>query len=98
MIVIEELRPYLEENFQRLGLHVLGKNELGLEEIGELTPDSVRQVLANLQLTSKGEKPELLNLPPRPPALCPGCPHRAFYYALNMVNQHVHCDTKMCWM
>lgn len=96
MIVIEELRPYLEENFQRLGLHVLGKNELGLEEIGELTPDSVRQVLTNLQLTSKGEKPELLNLPPRPPALCPGCPHRAFYYALNMVNQHVHCDNEKC--
>ena len=25
MIVIEELRPYLEENIQRLGLHVIGK-------------------------------------------------------------------------
>jgi TPP-dependent indolepyruvate ferredoxin oxidoreductase alpha subunit len=35
-------------------------------------------------------------LPPRPPALCPGCPHRAFYYALNMVNQHVECDDNKC--
>ncbi|HLN90143.1 MAG TPA: thiamine pyrophosphate-dependent enzyme [Candidatus Binatia bacterium] len=96
VIVIEELRPYLEENIQRLGLNVLGKDELGLEEIGELTPDSVRQALANLKLTSKGEIPEFLDLPPRPPALCPGCPHRAFYYALNMVNQHVQCDSEKC--
>ena len=23
-------------------------------------------------------------VPPRPPALCPGCPHRAFFYAMSM--------------
>ena len=45
IIVIEELRPYLEENIQRLKLEVLGKNQLGLEEIGEFTPDNVRQAL-----------------------------------------------------
>lgn len=96
IIVVEELRPYLEENIQRLGLRVKGKNQLGLEEIGELTPDSVRQALAILRLTDKAEKPEFVDLPPRPPALCPGCPHRAFYYALNMVNQYVACDNDKC--
>jgi len=96
IIVVEELRPYIEENIQRLGLQVLGKDQLDLEEIGEFTPDSVRQAFAGLQLTSKGETPELLDLPPRPPALCPGCPHRAFYYALNMVNQHLDCDNDRC--
>ncbi len=96
LIVIEELRPFLEENIQRLGLQVLGKSQLGLEEIGEFTPDKVRQAFATLDLTAKAEPLEVLDLPPRPPALCPGCPHRAFYYALNMVNQHVNCDDDKC--
>jgi TPP-dependent indolepyruvate ferredoxin oxidoreductase alpha subunit len=96
LIVIEELRPYLEENIQRIGLRPLGKTELGLEEIGELTPDNVRQAFASLNLTDKAEASDVLDLPPRPPNLCPGCPHRAFYYALNMVNQHVNCDNEKC--
>ncbi len=96
LIVIEELRPYLEENIQRLKLEVSGKSKLGLEEIGEFTPDNIRQAFASLGLTSQAEKQEPLDLPPRPPALCPGCPHRAFYYALNMLNQHVDCDNEKC--
>jgi indolepyruvate ferredoxin oxidoreductase alpha subunit len=96
IIVIEELRPYLEENIQRLNLQVSGKKQLGLEEIGEFTPDNIRQAFANLGLTTQAEKQQPLDLPPRPPALCPGCPHRAFYYALNMVNQSVNCDDDKC--
>jgi TPP-dependent indolepyruvate ferredoxin oxidoreductase alpha subunit len=96
LIVIEELRPYIEENLLRLKLDVVGKAELGLEEIGELTPDLVRAAFAKLELTSKPEKPQKIDLPPRPPALCPGCPHRAFYYALNMVNQSIQCDDQKC--
>ena len=96
LIVIEELRPYIEENIQRLNLQVLGKKELGLQEIGEFTPDNVRQAFANMGLAEKAEAPETLDLPLRPPALCPACPHRAFYYALNMVNQYVNCDNEKC--
>jgi TPP-dependent indolepyruvate ferredoxin oxidoreductase alpha subunit len=96
LIVIEELRPYIEENVQRLGVQVSGKSMLGLEEIGEFTPDNVREAFAKLGLTSQAEKQEPVDLPPRPPTLCPGCPHRAFYYALNMVNQSVNCDNDKC--
>ncbi len=96
LIVIEELRPYVEENLQRLNLQAIGKNGLGLEEIGEFTPDNVRQAFANLGLADKAEPKMLLDLQPRPPTLCPSCPHRAFYYALNMINQFVNCDNEKC--
>ncbi|XHH08781.1 MAG: thiamine pyrophosphate-dependent enzyme [Candidatus Bathyarchaeia archaeon] len=96
LVVIEELRPYLEENIQRLKLNVTGKTVLGLGEIGEYTPDRVREAFAKLGLTEKALPMAAMDLPPRPPNLCPGCTHRAFYYALNMVNQHVACDNEKC--
>jgi TPP-dependent indolepyruvate ferredoxin oxidoreductase alpha subunit len=96
LIVVEELRPYIEENLQRLKLDVLGKAQLGLEEIGEYTPDKIREAFAKIGLTENAEKQESVDLQPRPPVLCPGCSHRAFYYALNMVNQYVNCDSQKC--
>ncbi|MGD6934283.1 MAG: thiamine pyrophosphate-dependent enzyme [Candidatus Bathyarchaeia archaeon] len=96
IIVIEELRPYVEENIQRLKIDVTGKTMLGLGEIGEYTPDRVRAAFAKLGLTEKASDTSVMDLPPRPPNLCPGCTHRAFYYALNSVNQHVACDTNKC--
>ncbi len=96
IIVIEELRPYIEENMQRLGIEFLSKAQLGLEEIGEFTPDIIRKAFASLSLCDQTIEPDVLELPPRPPALCPGCPHRAFYYALNMVSQFVSCDPQKC--
>jgi TPP-dependent indolepyruvate ferredoxin oxidoreductase alpha subunit len=96
IVVVEELRPYIEENMQRLGIEILGKEELGLEEIGEFTPDKIKEAFSKLGLCDKPKKQEVLDLPLRPPALCPGCPHRAFYYALNMVSQSVNCDPQKC--
>jgi TPP-dependent indolepyruvate ferredoxin oxidoreductase alpha subunit len=96
IIVVEELRPFIENNIQCLQTEVLGKNKTGLEEIGEFTPDTMRNAFAELGLCEKAEKREDLNLPPRPPVLCPGCPHRAFYYALNAVSQFVACDPEKC--
>jgi TPP-dependent indolepyruvate ferredoxin oxidoreductase alpha subunit len=96
IVVIEELRPYIEENMQRLNIEFLGKEQLGLEELGEFTPDKIRAAFAKLGLCDEPEELDILDLPPRPPSLCPGCPHRAFYYALNMVNQYVNCDPEKC--
>lgn len=96
LIVIEELRPYIEDNLRGLSIEILGKNKLTLEEIGEFTPDNVREALSKIGLCEKAELSAALTLPPRPPVLCPGCPHRAFYYALNAVNQFVSCDPQKC--
>ncbi len=96
IIVIEELRPFIESNIPCLHAEILGKDKLGLDEIGEFTPDAIRDAFSKLGLCEKAEKIEELTLPPRPPALCPGCPHRAFYYALNTVNQFVNCNSEKC--
>ena len=96
IIVVEELRPYVEDNLRGLDVEVLGKNQLGLEEIGEFSPDGLREAFAKLGYVQKIERQAELSLPPRPPVLCPGCPHRAFYYALNTVNQYINCDPDKC--
>jgi TPP-dependent indolepyruvate ferredoxin oxidoreductase alpha subunit len=96
LVVIEELRPFIEENLPRLKLDITGKTVLGLSEIGEYNPDRVREAFAKLGLTEKASPPKIIDLPPRPPNLCPGCTHRAFYYALNSVNQHINCDSTKC--
>ncbi|MGF3521665.1 MAG: thiamine pyrophosphate-dependent enzyme [Candidatus Bathyarchaeia archaeon] len=97
VVVVEELRPYIEDNLRGLGVEVLGKKSLSLDEIGEFNPDILREAFAKAGLCSKiHSQPPDLALPPRPPVLCPGCPHRAFYYALNTVNQFVKCDPQKC--
>jgi TPP-dependent indolepyruvate ferredoxin oxidoreductase alpha subunit len=96
IIVIEELRPYLEDRIKCLHPEILGKNNTELDEVGEFTPDILRGVLASLGLCENAELQNKLDLPSRPPVLCPGCPHRAFYYALNTVNQFVYCNPKKC--
>ncbi|XES76045.1 MAG: thiamine pyrophosphate-dependent enzyme [Candidatus Bathyarchaeia archaeon] len=96
VIVVEELRPYVEDNLHGLNVEVLGKEQLGLEEIGEFTPDGIRTAFAEQGYLSPAEPQTTEELPQRPPGLCPGCPHRAFYYAINTVNQFVSCNPEKC--
>jgi TPP-dependent indolepyruvate ferredoxin oxidoreductase alpha subunit len=96
IVVVEELRPFIENNTRFLHVDVLGKNQTGLEEIGEFNPDVIRDVFAKLGFCEKAEELKAVALPLRPPALCPGCPHRAFYYSLNAVSQFVNCDPERC--
>ncbi len=96
IVVVEELRTYIEDNVRCLNIEVLGKKELKLEEVGELTPDLLREAFARFGLCEEPEKKIEVELPSRPPVLCPGCPHRAFYYALNSVNKLVGCNPDKC--
>jgi TPP-dependent indolepyruvate ferredoxin oxidoreductase alpha subunit len=96
IIVVEELRPFIENNIKCLHPEILGKTKIGLDEIGEFSPDVVKDAFVGLGLCERTELHNDLDLPIRPPVLCPGCPHRAFYYALNTVNQFVDCNPKKC--
>ncbi len=90
VIVIEELDPYLEIMTKKvvfgegLNVKVIGKEEGLLPLEGELSTHSVLKALAK-ELGKEVVSYEFLaktEVPPRPPPLCPSCPHRHAYIAI----------------
>jgi indolepyruvate ferredoxin oxidoreductase alpha subunit len=76
--VIEEGDPYLVEAARTAGIAVEGKPESF--RFGELNTARVRRIL------NEDDTPEAKPVPGKPPALCPGCPHRSVYNALKNLN------------
>ncbi len=76
LYVIEEVDPFLETLIKSLGIKVIGKEKLPLFD--ELNPRIIRNTLTK-QVINFNPQPDL---PPRPPALCPGCPHAGLFYLL----------------
>ncbi len=79
--VVEELDPYFEIRIKAMGIQIEGKKYIPIT--GELNPDIIRKSLRIAGYKSKKTLKEglktSLKLPPRPPLLCPGCPHRAVF-------------------
>ncbi|MGD2176305.1 MAG: indolepyruvate ferredoxin oxidoreductase subunit alpha [Anaerolineae bacterium] len=96
LVVVEELDPFIEEQVRAMGLDVIGKASFPLT--GELTLARVRDgALEAGLLTDEREDPEQtpeqgLTLPGRPPALCPGCPHRSVFFNLRKLKLLVSGD------
>ena len=97
VLVVEELEPYLEEGIRSLAAAkgkppaIMGKGPGLFSRLFEYHPRLVRQVMADyFGLPYKALDPkdpaQLLGspLPERPPNLCPGCSHRASYYAVKI--------------
>ncbi|MFC1953343.1 indolepyruvate ferredoxin oxidoreductase subunit alpha [Chloroflexota bacterium] len=85
VLVIEELDPFIEEEVQRLGIPVKGKEFIPI--IGELNPEIVEDRAKEAGLLPQKDNPDIsavtsvIQLPPRPPLLCAGCPHMAAEYS-----------------
>jgi indolepyruvate ferredoxin oxidoreductase alpha subunit len=94
VFVIEELDPFFEMRIKSWGLSVEGKEHLPV--IGEFNPDRIREPLEKAGVASGKTIPagleNHLRLPPRPPALCPGCPHRMIFQKLHDQNLKVTGD------
>jgi indolepyruvate ferredoxin oxidoreductase alpha subunit len=75
--VVEEADAFLARSLKVMGISLADPD--GLPAHGELSPGSIRRAFGMAD-------PELrevdLELPPRPPLMCPGCPHRPVFHAL----------------
>lgn len=78
LYVVEELEPFMEEQIKAAGIECIGK-EL-IPNIYELNPEIIAKSIF-------GTEPEVKELSVkavgRPPVLCPGCPHRGFFYTMS---------------
>jgi indolepyruvate ferredoxin oxidoreductase alpha subunit len=93
VLVAEEGEPYLEEAVKALAqesgivIPIKGKGKDLFSRLYEFDPALVRRCAAKY-FGVNYDPPALLNLsdvpeiPQRPPTLCPGCSHRATYYAV----------------
>ena len=77
LVVVEELDGFVEAHCKNLGLACAGKETFSC--IDELSQNKVAQQLM-------GSAPAGIKLeeaiPPRPPVMCAGCPHRGLFYTL----------------
>jgi indolepyruvate ferredoxin oxidoreductase alpha subunit len=88
LIVVEELDPVIETHIRALGIRVDGGKDLfGLP--GELSQGKILAALGGA-LPAKADFGE--PVPPRPPTLCPGCPHRGIFYTLSKMGLTVSGD------
>ena len=94
LVVVEELDPFIEEQVRAMGVEVVGKDAFPMT--GELTLARVREGASAAGLLPFASSPRSsapsLSLPPRPPALCPGCPHRSVYFNLRKLRMLVSGD------
>jgi len=90
LYVVEENRPFLEEEIRALGIPVEGKEQL--LRVGELLPDMLRRRILHV---AGAQKPAVADLPARPPQFCPGCGHRGVFHLLKkhrlIVNGDIGC-------
>ncbi|MDH4221419.1 MAG: indolepyruvate ferredoxin oxidoreductase subunit alpha [Candidatus Bathyarchaeota archaeon] len=102
VLVVEELEPFVELHVKAIAgeenikIKVHGKDLIPL--IGELSTRKVTEALAELtkaKLPIDFSRLDQLRketaplIPSRPPALCPGCPHRASFYAIKTAAKSV---------
>jgi indolepyruvate ferredoxin oxidoreductase alpha subunit len=83
-LVIEEGEPYLVEGARAACIAVEGKPESF--RFGELNSARVRRILEG------DNSPEPKRVAGKPPAFCPGCPHRSVYTALKNLDCIVQGD------
>ena len=82
LVIVEELDGFIEEHCKALGIECEGKSLFGY--LGELSQNIVAEKLSSPK-TSGRKLSESVKIPPRPPVMCAGCPHRGLFFTLNQL-------------
>ncbi len=77
LVVVEELEGFIEAHCRDLGLACVGKDAFPC--IDEFSQNLVAEKLG---LSVPAFEKQVEDLPPRPPVMCAGCPHRGLFYTL----------------
>ena len=77
LVIVEELDGFIEGHCKNLGIDCLGKEKFSC--IDELSQNKVADALG--ETFGTGVKLDEA-IPPRPPVMCAGCPHRGLFYTL----------------
>lgn len=86
LAVVEELGDHIGLRVRALGIEVM---DTDLPEIGELSPVMIASAFG---VATPETRTPIEGLPPRPPLLCPGCPHRGVLHALSRMRAVVTGD------
>ena len=78
VIIVEELDSFIEAHCQSMGLNVTGKALFPC--IDEFSQNLVAEKLG-MPVPACGSRVDDA-IPPRPPVMCAGCPHRSLFYTL----------------
>ena len=107
VLVIEELTPFVEEALclyafrRQVQIPVFGKHSRHFPVEYEYSPDLVEDAVRDYMKLDKREPAcvAVPELPPRPPVLCPGCPHRASFYMVRKAfgKKTVYCNDIGCY-
>ena len=93
LVVAEEVEPLIEMEARANGIACHGKDLL--PAIGELTPNVLRPALAHLfgeavvAETAEAPSGDPAALFPRPPTMCPGCPHLGLSICLSRLRKNL---------
>ncbi len=77
LVIVEELDGFIEAHCKNLGLACVGKARFSC--IDELSQNKVADAMGVAH--DNGTKLDAA-IPPRPPVMCAGCPHRGLFYTL----------------
>ncbi|KPJ60107.1 MAG: indolepyruvate ferredoxin oxidoreductase [Latescibacteria bacterium DG_63] len=87
--VIEELEPFLEEQIRSWGVsNIVGKEVI--TNMGELSPGIVKAAVCETKPVQDFSKE--IDILPRPPVMCAGCPHLGVFHVLRKLRLTVTGD------